>query len=271
MDVEKTFTLYLAFTLLVFFAAAFYYSENSNKLDECTNRLIEQKNRAWRSDLDNRSCTMELMECSNELNKTFKRVLDLSREVKNLTKGKKILESELRRERDSYKTSLESLTEFSECEVMGNQSLKDNCFLALILRKKSLPEFIQLATCGIIQNRDVRDKCLMYVAIRLNKPEICDEISNKSFFYIITCRGIEIKHYYRDECYLDLALEERDASLCEKINNSYRNECYTRIAMLTEDSGVCEEITNKEDRENCIEAIKPGGCRCTACKSKTIS
>ncbi|OYT54236.1 MAG: hypothetical protein B6U72_03490 [Candidatus Altiarchaeales archaeon ex4484_2] len=265
MDLEKAFTLYLAFTLIVFSIAAFYYSENSNKLGECTNRLIEQKNKVWRSGLDSKSCNMELMECGDELNKTFNGMFNLSREVQNLTKEKKILESELKdiiRERDSYKTSLESVSEFDECEIIKNQSLKDDCFLDIIAWKKSLPEFIQLATCRIIQNQNMRDKCFTYTAIRQNKPGICAEISNKSFFYITTCKGIKIKHYYLDECYLNLALKKRDTSLCEKINNIYRNECYAKVAILTEDSGICEKITNKEDRENCIEAIKSGGCGC---------
>ncbi|MEA1925580.1 MAG: hypothetical protein U9M95_06900 [Candidatus Altiarchaeota archaeon] len=269
MDLEKAFTLYLTFTLIVFSAAAFYYSENSNKLDECTNRLIEQKNKVYESVLDNKSCNRELMECGDELNKTFNGMFNLSREVQNLTKEKKIIESELKdiiKERDSYKTSLESISEFAECEVI-NQSLKDECLLDIIIWKKSLPEFIQLATCRIIQNQDMRDKCFTYTAIHQNNSGICAEISNKSFFYITLCTGNVIKHYYIDDCYLNLALKKRDTSLCEKINNIIqRNGCYAKVATLRDDYSICGKITDKEAGENCIEAIKSGGCGCKACK-----
>ncbi len=55
----------------------------------------------------------------------------------------------------------------------------------------------------------------------------------------------------RDECFVDVAIRERDESLCDEISDDdVRYPCYSAIAVLKEDRNICERLP-KDQKIQC--------------------
>ncbi len=54
-------------------------------------------------------------------------------------------------------------------------------------------------------------------------------------------------------CYIDLAMANSDASLCENIvyDTEHRNKCYIHVAEHTGDASICDKVSDNDLREKC--------------------
>ncbi len=117
-----------------------------------------------------------------------------------------------------------------------------------------------------------KDNCYFKIAMKKNKGELCDKISD----YV----------YAQQQCYYRIAKEKSDASLCEKIptgeevrerliqeclkdggaevtcsqisGQSLRKQCYYDIAAIQKDESVCEKLTDKYEKEYCQSLATEG-------------
>ncbi len=59
---------------------------------------------------------------------------------------------------------------------------------------------------------------------------------------------------YKDTCYLNVARDTVDSSLCEKIENErFRSGCYRDIVAKNKDKSLCEKITVSYIKDSCLK------------------
>ena len=59
---------------------------------------------------------------------------------------------------------------------------------------------------------------------------------------------------YKDTCYLTVARDTVDSSLCEKIENErFRSGCYRDIVAKNKDKSLCEKITVSYIKDSCLK------------------
>ena len=60
----------------------------------------------------------------------------------------------------------------------------------------------------------------------------------------------------KNQCWIDLAKEEKDESHCKKISADFpeiRGDCYTKLAILKDDSLICEKVITASLHKSCLE------------------
>jgi len=81
------------------------------------------------------------------------------------------------------------------------------------------------------------------------------ETVNEIFQKIKKCKAIQ-NIAKKNQCWIDLAKEEKDENYCKKISADFpeiRGDCYTELAILKDDSLICEKVTTASLHESCLE------------------
>lgn len=119
-----------------------------------------------------------------------------------------------------------------------------------------------LRFCKRIQDESIRDYCYSDMADRFQDYKLCEKhISDESTKDICIYENIVIKNDFFDlcdringnklkyHCYIKYARENREISICEKINietgKSSKDECYEQMSIKLKDSSLCEKISVK--------------------------
>lgn len=94
------------------------------------------------------------------------------------------------------------------CENVINQTLKDNCYLNIAIKK----EDYSLCEKIIIQNN--KDMCYRYECDYNPDPDVCEKIFSQK---------------NKDYCYLHVAIKKQNEFLCEEIvSEYYKDSCYAK-------------------------------------------
>jgi hypothetical protein len=73
-----------------------------------------------------------------------------------------------------------------------------------------------------------------------------------------------------DKEYGEKAVELKDASLCENIQDDFRRDvCFSQVCEITQDFSICEKISDQHLRDICYSNY--AGCRMDAGKCEKIS
>lgn len=105
-----------------------------------------------------------------------------------------------------------------------------------------------------------RGSCRSYIAKTKADDFLCGEIKDnytRDFCHYLTgdCNKIEYDRHSEDSCYLKMAKDEKDASICDRNwRYSSKRECLMDVALETGDISVCR---NKPmpSKDNCISDI----------------
>jgi hypothetical protein len=121
------------------------------------------------------------------------------------------------------------LVDTGPCDRLDDGKLKDECYQGMTLEKKDL----------FGRNVDAyKDFVLKDASTCKRLGEVLDEIN----------------------CYRDVAVAQKDQSICEFIStsvNSYdKNRCYLDVAMaLRTDKDACKKIYFRMDRDSCLSSV----------------
>lgn len=66
----------------------------------------------------------------------------------------------------------------------------------------------------------------------------------------------KIKYIDKDSCYMDVAEENKDPSVCPEISNRFRDSCYYMLAERTLNNTLCKKIEKKEKKSKCLDFVK---------------
>jgi hypothetical protein len=130
---------------------------------------------------------------------------------------------------------LQDCEEASSIESYG-PSESDMCYFELALDRENI------SLCRKVRNTDswydyTAAKCGAQIAMYQGEPSLCDELSFVSKY----------------DCYLELASELEDPSVCAEISSvRKRDDCYSSLASALEDPSVCSYISTETDKDECI-------------------
>jgi hypothetical protein len=90
-----------------------------------------------------------------------------------------------------------------------------------------------------------------YVSVAVNLQDISICEKIERYDYSDIYKGIDVKPHEREYCYWKVAEAKGDSSICEKIEPLlYRNVCYFNFAYSLKDSSMCEKVKNTDDYVN---------------------
>ncbi|MFH1403016.1 MAG: hypothetical protein ABIH11_01945 [Candidatus Altiarchaeota archaeon] len=127
-----------------------------------------------------------------------------------------------------------------------------------------------LKACDTIESEKLKDVCIRDVAVRLNNVRACDGIQTKTVrdicYYRIavnktdetTCKKIgdqKLRELCPEMIKSVKAVASGDTGACGKLESQARESCYFGIALNTKDASVCDKIVKKPMRDNCKEKI----------------
>jgi len=91
-----------------------------------------------------------------------------------------------------------------------------------------------------LETEEDKEYCYSYYSIMTGDPEGCEETTEIGL---------------RDDCFAQVALTNKDASLCDRIKAGY-SECYVSIGIDTNNAAYCEK--GNFEQEQCFKAAKSG-------------
>lgn len=158
------------------------------------------------------------------------------------------------------------------CDALKDLLARDNCYYDIAV------EDLNISLCReIITGRNLKNECIYEVAISLNEPNYCEELSRNSIIRENDCYlelaknnqnpGIceEITTYDKYvACYSDIAIEVSQPEVCSSVqverfvgkDYSTKDMCYYNYAIGKADSSYCEMIINDILRESCIDELE---------------
>ena len=88
----------------------------------------------------------------------------------------------------------------------------------------------------------------------VDSPSDCESIFKK---------GIE--NFNINKCYRDLAVRNKDLSICDKVkefrgSDSYKWSCYNEVAHAKDDSSICELIPEETYNEHGVKTGRRDSC-----------
>jgi hypothetical protein len=150
---------------------------------------------------------------------------------------------------DCFKGVLSARENGSDCEMIGNSSIsRESCY-------------------------ESHGEDLMRKALTMNNPAYCEKINipHANIPHLTeldnVCTGYYESYYsfpecgfYKDICYLNLALYNQDTSFCSKTSSREKNICFAIIAIAKADLSICDMIdytdeSGAEDKARCIIGI----------------
>ena len=183
------------------------------------------------------------------------------------------------RDRDAVYICYSNVAENNDdsiCSKIINESYRDYCYRVRINRGYSNDSSI----CSRIVDQEARAFCYDKIARRTKDPELCE----KARLVYDQCYKENLtwcKHYgnWPDWCYLDIAIDENEPSLCDKIEGSDNGIycraitkadyllcaningedleilCYRKVAEIKKDESICEKITDSWERDHCYNGV----------------
>jgi hypothetical protein len=159
------------------------------------------------------------------------------------------------------------------CKVIDEEVSQADCYSKVGMAMEDETICLLIDDYNGIGEKDIRADCLAYIAKKKLNTKICDIIkiagpsstdkkesciTNVGFAQkLTTCGGIGDTPQ-RNWCYLDIARELADPSICEKIEKDdvRKSDCYKTIeALEKKDTNICSEIEIQSFREWCIQRL----------------
>ena len=134
-----------------------------------------------------------------------------------------------------------------KCSKIKHDSTRDSCVAELAFEKDDM------AVCDLIQGSKTRSFCKEKFAVKTNNHELCYELED--IYWRDNCHfhlgianenddwcGLVTNTNQRAECYSKLALNTLDYKLCRWAGDK-RNSCYLTIAKETKNLSVCNKLS----------------------------
>jgi len=136
--------------------------------------------------------------------------------------------------------SMQSLASCAEIDLDCCMENSVDCYtyLATVGRDESICDFIIEDYHDRLSENYFSDECYNAVARVKQYKSIC--------YLIHGSNG-------RNACYLDVAVEKQDESVCESINYNIKLkiDCYAEVAKVKQDLSVCDKIDDQDERDWC--------------------
>jgi hypothetical protein len=146
-----------------------------------------------------------------------------------------------------------TLTDYSLCNYVKAQGLKDICFSTAAVTVKDfticnniqdanlhdscLTNFNDLNNAEFCDNYIDKDSCLLSIALNKGTPDLCDQIINPQV---------------KDRCY-SIAPREITGEECLKITDSLlKDQCYFNLSYKTQNPMTCESIVDENLHDSCF-------------------
>lgn len=109
----------------------------------------------------------------------------------------------------------------------------------------------KIAECKEISDPENQGDCLSEIALLSDDLELCFEagpMESKCLEAVANARGdSSICRYvtrdaYKDNCFTDAAVKEKDPSLCEEVNERQQSACYMNYAEFVGNIDVCSKV-----------------------------
>ena len=128
------------------------------------------------------------------------------------------------------------------CNAIRDNDLKNEC---LGIVKKDI------SFCEKISEKYAKEDCKYHVAV-LEDVELCKKIIPENYCLAYAKNDPALCEKGEDDnkiyCYRELAIINKNASLCEKIDTiGDRTICYLWVAIMTENSSLCKKAGIRED------------------------
>ncbi len=149
----------------------------------------------------------------------------------------------------------------------------DPCLLQVALAKKDI------SVCEKIEDQYYKNAmCYVRIAEETQDLSVCEKIEKNGYIGRNAPTGFETADLI-DMCYQGVknsiaknkAKIEKDISFCKELKSFFREDCYYEVALAKNDASICREITTECKQAECIAVIKnPYACeRCvdTGCCS----
>ena len=75
--------------------------------------------------------------------------------------------------------------------------------------------------------------------------------------------------FRKEKCFRDIAVETKNISICEKIESDYKFTCYSIIAKVTGDANICEDVPLRPNVIHCYEMVAVSTENATLCEKLT--
>jgi hypothetical protein len=132
-----------------------------------------------------------------------------------------------------------------ECNKTGKIFRKEN-FLFLPVSSYS---FLQVN--GTSEENKFIFSCYCYDSQIEYNISMCEKYDNDISNTIDSMGGMSKKSL----CYLTVAREKKDVSICEYLGKSNADSCYFSIASSTKDISICEKINDSKNKQLCKETL----------------
>jgi hypothetical protein len=131
------------------------------------------------------------------------------------------------------------------------------------------------SVCDVLRE-EFKDKCILITAEKLNNIEVCDnskDLSNKIDCYekLILMSGktedCEKLNENKAICYVNIALNKSDSSLCDKAGGDFGGLCN---AVLSKDITICQGLNDSDYKLGCIAILTNNVSECKNIQYKNI-
>ncbi len=116
-----------------------------------------------------------------------------------------------------------------------------------------------------------KEQCVVDVLINLARTgrassEVCEEYSDttRNLCYsnfaleednILLCEKTDKSFAYSDDCYIMFAVQNKDFSICNRVEGESRDYCYSGVAKVKKDLELCKNINDSSIKNYCFKEI----------------
>ena len=154
---------------------------------------------------------------------------------------------------ECYATTADEIADITLCEEIQQEFNRSDCYMKLIEGTED-PEL-----CSKILEGQWRDVCFTEIAKNKKDEGPCEKVAKKDSCYLDIAIETEDESIcenagqLKDACYGYIASQKKDELLCEKITggDSVRGICYLNVAWAKKDLTLCEKVKTEKIRERC--------------------
>src|SRR3989339_1175165 len=126
-----------------------------------------------------------------------------------------------------YQSSYQSSSDLIVPECKGSQEI-ERCYVDYAIQNKNP------SICQDVSQESIRNSCYDQLASRLNREDLCREITDIDMFSV---------------CLIEIAKAKKDSVICDGVDASYSDQCYLLVAVSIPNPDICNKIINEQVRE----------------------
>ena len=131
---------------------------------------------------------------------------------------------------------LVGIAKADECDNYASHKMVGMCYGKLAASKNDL------SVCS--RRKAAQMDCYAIYAAIKKQPQVCDQLSDE---------------WTRDMCYGTVGEYLADPAICDRVKKAldWREERYLQIALQKKDEGLCQKINSSDIRSTCLAEIDP--------------